>query len=126
MAGTRIISSAASGHTGSDYFSARNRKLVELVEGRTGVKPQAQKRSEGPVKITPLSSSVAVSKDYGPYEMVYVDTYGPEFRKHPKMVSGHTKPTDAEVRQFKSDIAEAAKTDKAVEWYLNGHPALKT
>ena len=101
------------------------RRLVELIDKKAKPDPSARKPSGDAVKVHPLARSVAISKDYGPYEMVFSD-YAPggEFRKHPKMVSGHEIPSEDEIRDFKADLAEAAKTDDDVRMFLANHPEL--
>ncbi|MFH0737173.1 MAG: hypothetical protein V1827_01065 [Candidatus Micrarchaeota archaeon] len=117
-----VLSAQGGRQTADGYFAARNRLLVRLIESRTGVPARGHDPAEGPVRILSTLRFTCATKDYGRFEMVYIDG---RFRKHPKMVSGHEEPNADEITIFKVDIMEAAKTDVEVSRFLSGHPELR-
>ncbi|MEW6748107.1 MAG: hypothetical protein AB1295_00155 [Candidatus Micrarchaeota archaeon] len=57
--------------------------------------------------------------EYGPFSM---ETDGIEIRKH--TAAGWRPPTKSEIRRFKADAAEAAKTDAGIADFLRCNPGI--
>jgi hypothetical protein len=125
MAGQKTLNPGMVGwgyHIGSDPA-----KYLDQRFSGTAVAPASEPiMKDAIIKLVPLASSVAITGDYGKFEMIYNDGRFGGFRKHPKMVSGHCEPSAYEVAVFKMDMAKAAESDPELRMYLNRHPELES
>lgn len=80
------------------------------------------RRQEGKVEYVELFTSAGVQKDYGSFMIIFD---GWAFKKCPHMVDGYEVPSEAEIRRFKGDVAEAAQNDSRIARLINQEPRLR-
>ena len=103
------------------------KKMTDFRSAGTGKKllrqPYHEERLDGPLRLVQLCTGVAITKDYGPYEMTYSSAN--RFGKYSK-TEGSMAPSKPEIHAFKRDMNRAAASgDPEIRAFLDRNPDLK-
>lgn len=104
-----------------------DKKIKDFRSSGTGgqlLRNPYYERVEGPVKMVPLATGTAITKDYGSYEMIYSRANG--FGKYSKGAKARVEPSRDDILIFRRDMNRAAYDgDSEVHAFLNDNVHLK-
>ena len=107
-------------------ISRPEKKMKDFRSTGTGKKllenPYYEKRVDGPLTLVPLATGMAITKDYGSYDMTYSSAN--RFGKYVKG-EGRTRPSAQDILHFRRAINSAALRDSRIQSFLENNPDLK-